>query len=78
MEKKQKIQSRRDFFKKALKGSLPIIGAVIVSKLPINVKAEQLTGCDYTCNVSCANDCIGHCRYGCKTTCTGTCSGSSR
>lgn len=80
MEKNQneELQSRREFFKKAAKGALPILGAVVLVGMPDITKAVTKTGCDYTCRVSCARDCIGNCRYACKTTCTGTCSGGCK
>ena len=39
MEKKnsnEELQSRREFFKKAAKAALPVVGAVVLSSLPIN------------------------------------------
>ncbi len=74
----EELQSRRDFFKKAAKGALPILGAVVLASVPSIAKGAQITGCDYTCRASCQNDCYGSCRYECKSTCTGTCSGSCR
>lgn len=77
-KKNEELQSRREFFKKAAKGALPILGVAVLASTPIIAKATGSMGCDYTCKASCANDCYGHCRYGCKTTCTGTCSGSCK
>ena len=61
------LQSRREFFKKAAKGVLPIIGAVVLASAPGIVRAAEETpmGCNYGCNGTC---------MGCRGTCTG-CSG---
>lgn len=78
--RKDELQSRRDFFKKAAKMSLPVIGAIVFAK-PFSISSIATTtssSCDYTCEVSCADDCYGHCKYGCKTTCSGTCDGSCK
>lgn len=89
MEKKgmnqEELQSRRDFFKKAAKGALPILGAIVLAGMPNVVKAaETPMGCsEYTCSGGCKNGCEG-CRYtcsgtckngceGCRNTCSGTC-----
>ena len=85
MEKKnsnEELQSRREFFKSAAKAALPVVGAVVLSSLPI-VKSEAATGCDYGCFSSCSGSCLGDCKQGCKqgcytgcrNTCSGTCSG---
>lgn len=81
MEKKtqnEELQSRREFFKKAAKGALPILGALVLTGMPEITNAVTKSGCDYTCKLSCANDCYGHCKYACKTTCSGSCSGSCK
>ncbi len=77
-KKNEELKSRRDFFKKAAKSALPIIGAVVLASSPLVSKAATAMGCDYTCKTSCANDCYGSCRYACKSTCSGTCSGSCK
>lgn len=33
-EKNEELQSRREFFKKAAKGALPILGAVVLASAP--------------------------------------------
>ncbi len=78
----EELQSRREFFKKAAKAALPVVGAVVLSSLPI-VKSEAATDCEffcqYGCSGSCNDGCKGGCKegcyYGCRTTCHGTCSG---
>ena len=80
-KKNEELQSRRDFFKKATKGVLPVFGAIMLAGIPNLIKAEEVhMGCQY----GCSGGCDGNCRYtcygsckngcdGCKYTCTGTC-----
>lgn len=91
MKKENKeLQSRREFFKKAAKSALPILGAVILASSPIISKATQseVMGCTGTCYGTCKNACTG-CEYtcegtcknactSCKYTCEGTCDGSCK
>ena len=71
----EELQSRREFFKKAAKAALPVVGAVVLSSLPI-VKSEAATGCyDAGCMMSCEGSCNGGCQ-GCKDSCYGSCKGS--
>lgn len=78
----EELQSRREFFKKAAKAALPVVGAVVLASLPI-VKSEAATDCLGNCGNSCSLDCSGGCRggcqescySGCRNTCHGTCSG---
>lgn len=79
MEKKnrnEELQSRREFFKKAAKGVLPILGATLLANTPLLVKAteEDPMGCNYSCSYSCSNSCSGSCYGGCKGGCGGACS----
>ena len=87
----EELQSRREFFKKAAKAALPVVGAVVLSSLPI-VKSEAATGCfdggcKYGCEGGCSGSCVATCRSccqngcdqscysGCRNTCHGNCSG---
>ena len=72
--------NRRQFFKKAAKGLLPVIGAIALSQIPIlgnaaNHEGQKETGCYYGCDggcsVSCSSSCQGYCSGGCRGTCTG-------
>ena len=81
----EELQSRREFFKKAAKGALPILGAVMLASAPGIVKAAQRSpmgcqyGCQYTCSGSCAGRCLGcydGCTYACMKDCTNSCNGS--
>lgn len=79
--KKQELQSRRDFFKKAAKGVLPILGAVVLASSPLLSQAAEKApmGCDTckgSCKGNCAYGCQGTCRGGCSTGCGGGCTGS--
>lgn len=70
------LQSRREFFKKAAKGALPILGAAILASTPIISKAveNEPMGCYNSCYTSCSGTCSGGC-MGCTGTCTGGCQG---
>ena len=86
--KREEIQSRREFFKKAAKAALPVVGAAIFSSVPfVNAEAAP-SGCGYTCSGGCSGSCSGTCDitctgcYGsckgtCHITCTGDCNGTS-
>ena len=70
--KNEELQSRRQFFKKAAKATLPILGAIVLANVPLVSKAAQTSrGCE-----NCYKGCVGGCT-GCTscTSCTG-CSGS--
>ncbi|WP_308267059.1 hypothetical protein [Prevotella sp.] len=78
-KKNEEVQSRRDFFKKAGKGILPILGMMVLSSIPTIVNATEKTpsGCNTNCQIGCAYNCHvfceGSCKDTCKTTCTGSC-----
>lgn len=40
-EKNEELQSRREFFKKAAKGALPILGAILLSGAPQILNAAE-------------------------------------
>ena len=74
-EKNKELQSRREFFKKAAKGALPILGAIALAGAPGVVKAaEEAMDCNYSCSYSCSNSCRGNCYGGCSGSCGGGCS----
>lgn len=90
-KKNEELQSRREFFKKAAKSVLPILGAVVLASNPILSKAEELEdpsgcqwgcssgckgGCGRACSTGCTNSCAGSCSGACKGGCTGNCKGS--
>lgn len=79
-KKKDELQNRREFFKKAAKGALPILGAIVLANLPVVMNAAEgepstgCTSCSTHCGTSCWRDgctstCTGGCKSGCKNTC---------
>lgn len=73
--KREEIQSRREFFKKAAKAALPVVGAAILSSVPfINAEAAP-SGCGFTCSGGCSGSCSSHCGFGCSGSCKGGCGG---
>lgn len=81
---KEELQSRREFFKKAAKGALPILGAIVLAGTPAIVKAASHeskieTGCDWGCSHSCFGGCDSSCTGSCSISCTscyGRCTGT--
>lgn len=67
--KNEELQSRREFFKKAAKGALPILGAIVLANAPaiVNAAEKDPTGCR-----GCASNCIGGCSGNCVS-CVGSC-----
>ena len=74
----EELQSRREFFKKAAKAALPVVGAVVLSSVPF-VKAEAAKtgcyygGCTYGCEGGCNDSCYGSCKGTCNASCQYTC-----
>ena len=73
----EELQSRREFFKKAAKAALPVVGAVIFSAIPndsfaSSIKSSECQGCTSICTgcTGCSAACGG------CTSCTG-CTGCS-
>ncbi len=75
MKKNEELQSRRDFFKKAAKATLPILGAVVLANVPaISQAAEEAPmGCNYLCANTCYTACKGGCSNNCKSACHYNC-----
>ena len=40
-KKNEELQSRREFFKQAAKGALPVLGAILLANTPSILKAES-------------------------------------
>ena len=77
----KKIVSRREFFKKTLSKTLPIISLTVMAGLPMKLYAENITecrGCASKCTGDCASSCRGTCYGHCDTTCKGSCISSCR
>ncbi len=75
--KKDELQSRREFFKSAAKGALPILcfslfGPSILSSCMKEEEEDENTGCN-GCSGGCSNSCSGSCSGGCSGTCDGFC-----
>lgn len=77
MDKKtqnEELQSRREFFKKAAKSALPILGAIVLANAPAIVNAaEETMGCSNSCYRGCASTCSGRCQTTCNVSCTNHC-----
>lgn len=82
---KEEIQSRREFFKNAAKGALPILGLVMLNS-PIFANTLQTVGktpsgcnrdgCSSFCSHGCTKGCEGGCDQSCKDDCNRSCSES--
>lgn len=70
----EELQSRREFFKRAAKGTLPILGAIMLAGTPsiINATVSDVTSCK-----DCTNGCRGGCKNSCLSACSINCQGSS-
>lgn len=71
--KHDELQSRREFFKKAAKGMLPMLGAIAFGPMLITScgddDSDEFIGC---------TDCTSVCSSNCSTTCTSTCKDDCR
>lgn len=81
-DKNKNLRSRREFFKKAAKGVLPLLGvAALISAPKVAKAAETPQYCQWDCTFTCrggCQGCTGTCRGGCSSLCGGNCSGSCR
>ena len=79
-KKNEELQSRRQFFKKAAKGALPILGAIALANVPVMkinaMRCDCSGGCSRGCYGSCSGECKGSCKGLCTTSCQGGCSTS--
>lgn len=75
--KNEELQSRREFFKSAAKAALPVLGAVVLSSLPIN-ETLAATGCTFGCTNGCSGGCGSGCGFGCQGGCKGQCQGGCK
>ena len=82
--KNEELQSRREFFKKAAKAALPVVGAVVLSSLPIRVDAHSSSSCEKQCAGSCGAACTScwtgctGCKAACEKNCDWTCRGGCK
>lgn len=85
-EKREELESRRQFFKKAAKATLPILGVLAILQAPIVAKAmgsrtSCYSGCSMSCSggcEGCSGSCRGGCQYNCGSGCTYGCDGSCK
>ena len=74
--KKEELQSRRDFFKKAAKSALPILGVIALSQIGLTSCGDddddEPLSCK-GCSGGCSNSCSGDCDGGCTNNCDGMC-----
>lgn len=79
-KKNEELKSRREFFKKAAKSALPILGAVVLSSSLTKAIAanEPAEGCQWGCSGSCWSSCQSSCRGACAQGCTGSCTGGCK
>ncbi len=73
--------SRREFFKKAAKTALPLIGGIILLQMGVScrkntVQAEsEKLSCEGSCSDFCQSSCGYVCSQACDNSCIGTCRG---
>ena len=72
MMKNNDIQSRRQFFKKAAKGALPILGTIALTQMPFLSQAHESQK-EMGCRLACSGKCMNSCGYNCAVGCAGTC-----
>ncbi len=80
----EELQSRREFFKKAAKAALPVIGMTVANPLfaqigasvnyisspnPLRSQCQCSGGCAGGCQTTCYGDCTGDCQSNCYGTC---------
>ena len=71
--KKEEIQSRREFFKNAAKKGLPIVAAIALAGMPTVANAVESTTCKYGCVDGCADSCLTSCKTKCDSLCHDVC-----
>lgn len=82
-KKNENLQSRREFFKKAAKGALPIIAGVVLASVPhvINASTKTTNGCQIGCYGGCSHGCetgCQGCQGGCNDKCAASCTGGCK
>ncbi len=68
--KNEELQSRREFFKRAAKGALPILAGAALLSSPILSETANAMSCA-GCNNRCMNSCFNTCHGTCSRTCSG-------
>lgn len=81
-EKAKELQSRREFFKKAAKGAMPMLAiaallpSILTSCLPDDGK--EPSGCGKSCSGSCEGDCSNNCDSLCGGDCWSYCESKAK
>ena len=86
-ESKKELLHRREFFRKAVKGMLPIVAVIAAPSLFVNCEEDSITDCS-DCSNTCSSSCTGQsstsvcncgntCGGGCYNTCSGSCKNGS-
>ena len=81
--KNEELQSRRQFFKKAAKATLPILGAIVLAQMPslantVNIPNDNGCTCANNCQSGCEGRCADHCAMSCSESCKGACTGGCK
>lgn len=71
IKKNESIQSRREFFKKAAKTALPILGIAFLASNPFIAKASTVMDCSSRCSGRCSSGCMLSCKSVCAENCGG-------
>ena len=69
-KKNEELQSRREFFKRAAKGALPILAGALLVSNPVVAKAAESSMSCAGCNNRCMNSCFNTCYRSCSAYCT--------
>ena len=69
---RNKLQSRREFFKITAKRVLPVIGLLSIANIPLYGDIIENTDCNHSCEQSCTGTHKGMCSS-CSSQCRGTC-----
>lgn len=77
-KEKKELQTRREFFKKAAKSSLPIVAGVFLFSMPLftNAASRIAMGCELGCHNGCERGCKGKCKGSCEGGCNANCAAS--
>ena len=69
-KKDEELQSRREFFKNAAKGALPILTlSALGSTILSSCSPDKSDSCKYGCSGSCSGSCAGSCDKNCSGDC---------
>lgn len=76
-KKNEELQSRREFFKKAAKGALPILTMTILAPAFVTSCSKGCDDCVDSCSDSCITGCKNGCSAGCGSSCNTGCQGNT-